>query len=127
MSEKTFSHGYKKGAVPIIMGSRNELNFRLLPPNSYLDVRDFKGPKDLADRLWFINATLEDSYWKMHEWRKDLQVLNEHGYMNTASVHYCRVCEALNYNDETPRVYGLDDLNHFLDPGSNCHNKALNY
>lgn len=124
MSEKVFSHGYRKGAVPIILGSRNEINFRLLPPNSYLNVVDFKSPKDLADHLWFINATLEENYLQLQEWRKNLAVLNEHAYMNTPSVHYCRLCEALNYNDEQPKVYGIKELNHFLGSDPNCYNEV---
>lgn len=74
--------------------------------------------------LLYINATFEENYLMLHEWRKRYEVVNEHGYFNTPCYHYCRVCEALNYNDDSPKVYGLEELRHFLDPDVNCREKA---
>lgn len=118
ITEKTFKYAYGKGAVPIIMGSSTGDMFQFLPPYSYLRVLDFLAPEDLAKRLWFINKTIEDSYWKFHEWRRDMEVLEEY----TPSSHFCRMCEALNYNDKRPKVYRKEELQHFLDPLANCHN-----
>ena len=47
----------------------------------------------------------EDEFNKYHEWRNRYKVLNEHGYSGTDNYHYCRICEALNYNSRTPTVY----------------------
>lgn len=117
ITEKTFKYGYGKGAVPIIMGSKKNHVYRLLPQHSYLHVLDFKNPKALAERLSFINKTLEDSFLMLHEWRKNMEVLDEY----TPSIHFCRMCEALNYNDDKPKVYGNDDLQRFFDPVTNCY------
>ena len=56
------------GSVPIYMGAPNVNDY--LPPNSYIDVRFFSGPAELAA---FLAATAADpvAYGAFHEWRKD--------------------------------------------------------
>lgn len=77
---------------------------QFLPTGSYLSVDDFKSPKDLADCLQGLCSTKE-SLKGFHSWRKFFDVKQEHAYFGSRSVHYCRVCEALNYNSEEPKVY----------------------
>ena len=44
-----------QGAVPIVMGGVSEGDYsRLAPPNSYLHVDQFKGPEDLADKVFLF-------------------------------------------------------------------------
>lgn len=102
------------------MGNRAELLDILLPPNSFINAYDFESPKALAEKMLFINSTMETSYLEYQDWRRTLEVVNEHGYFSAPSFHYCRLCEALNYNDEKPKVYGLEELAKFLNPATNC-------
>ena len=34
------------------------------------------------------------------EWTFDFPALNEHGYFGAPIRHYCRLCEALNFNSK---------------------------
>ena len=35
---------------------------------------------------------------RFHAWRGTFAVLNEHGYFRSDVRHYCRLCQALNYD-----------------------------
>ena len=60
----------------------------LLPPKSYIDAQDFKGPKELAEFLKNLaaNATEYASYF---EWKKDFALI-------TGSESLCHLCAKLN-------------------------------
>ncbi|XP_015521586.1 3-galactosyl-N-acetylglucosaminide 4-alpha-L-fucosyltransferase FUT3 isoform X1 [Neodiprion lecontei] len=110
LTEKPFWHGYRKHAVPVIMGASRENCRQLLPPKSYIHVDDFANPATLADYLLYLD-TNDQEYSKFHAWRNQFDVLNEHGYFQSTSRHYCRLCEALNYNDPSVKVYNhLEDF-----------------
>lgn len=104
ITEKVFWNAFEKYAVPIIMGASLEDCQRLLPPGSYLHVDNFHSAKALVTYLRYLDDNNE-YYLKYHEWRDSYTVLNEHGYFGSASKHYCRVCQALNYNSNTTKVY----------------------
>lgn len=109
LTEKPFWHGYQKHSIPVIMGATRNNCRKLLPPNSFIHVDDFANPTTLADYLVYLdNAHTE--YLNFHAWRGTFKVLNEHGYFQSTSYHYCRLCEALNYNDPSPKVYHNLDL-----------------
>lgn len=118
MTEKLFWNAYSKGAVPIIMGPSKKDCEIFLPPNSYIHVEDFARPADLAEYMILLNDMWFNTYVGLHEWRRHFKIVNEHGYFGSKSYHYCRICEALNYNNESVKVY--DDLSNFLDPKLNC-------
>lgn len=111
ITEKVWWSGYHKKAIPVIMGGSKLSLQQSLPPNSYIDVNDFASPKDLASYLLYLNSSLNEmeSFFK---WKRDFQVLNEHGYFHSLSVHYCRICEALNYNSKKTKIY--NNLNDFI-------------
>jgi len=46
-----------------------------------------------------------EEYNKYHEWRFHFTALNEHGYFGAPIRHYCRLCEALNYNSKEEKLY----------------------
>lgn len=95
---------------------------QLLPPGSYIHVSEFSRPADLARFLQYLNTSEED-YAKYQQWRKSFKVLNEHGYFHTPVFHYCRICEALNYNDPKPKMYV--HLKDFWNVEKDCY--ASNY
>lgn len=117
LTEKVFWNAYEKNSVPVIMGAPRDDCVRYLPPKSYIHTDDFANPNTLADYLVYLDKT-DVEYIKFHEWRKDFKVLNEHAYFKTNSRHYCRLCEALNYNEPSIKVY--DDLDKFWNPKTDC-------
>ncbi|XP_072931546.1 4-galactosyl-N-acetylglucosaminide 3-alpha-L-fucosyltransferase FUT6-like [Epargyreus clarus] len=119
LTEKSFYHAYSKGAIPVFLGPPLEDCEKLLPPNSFLHVDNFQYPKDLAEEMVRI-ANDQDRLLSFHQWRANFEVRNEHGYFGSRSFHLCRVCEALNYNDEKEKVYSEKDLEEFLNPTKTC-------
>lgn len=110
ITEKVFWNAFHNYAVPVIMGASLEDCQRLLPPGSYLHVDNFNNADTLAEYLRYLDHDNE-RYLKYHKWRVNYIVLNEHGYFGSASKHYCRICEALNYNSNATKVYKkLDDF-----------------
>ncbi|CAF4844904.1 unnamed protein product [Pieris macdunnoughi] len=119
ITEKVFNNAYEKGAIPVIMGPKNDDCAKILPPNSFLHVDNFNGPDNLADYIKFLSEN-EHIMLEYHRWRNDFKIVSEHGYFGTKSFHYCRVCEALNYNDRNDKVYSENELRSFLDPALLC-------
>lgn len=124
LTEKLFYNAYSKGAIPVIMGPPLEDCAKLLPPNSYLHVDSYNTPKDLANHMKEIAHDFEKLLY-LHEWRNNFEAVNEHGYFGSKSYHYCRLCEALNYNDGEVSIYNADDLRLFFDENIICDNKNL--
>lgn len=99
------------------MGAKSSDYQMLLPPESYINIEDFASPAVLAQFIYRLNATEE--YKDYFKWKQHFDVLNEHGYFHSKSYHYCRICQALNYNDHTTKVYG--DLEHFWGVQKDCY------
>ena len=57
----------KRFVVPVVYGAKDV--HKIAPPHSYIDVRDFKSPKHLADYLLYLdkNHTAYMSYFKWKE------------------------------------------------------------
>lgn len=101
------------------MGAKKTDYQLLLPPRSYLHVDDFANPNSLADYLRYLNEN-NDEYSSYHQWRVNYRTIDEHGYFGSASRHYCRVCEALNYNDPNVKIY--QRLHDFWNSRNDCQN-----
>ncbi|XP_049869327.1 alpha-(1,3)-fucosyltransferase 7-like [Pectinophora gossypiella] len=119
ITEKCFHFGYAKGAIPVIMGPPVKDCEKLLPPNSFLHVDNYKSLRELTDHMKQITETFE-SILVYHAWRKHFAVINEHGKFGRSSPLFCRVCEALNYNDGETNVYETEDLELFFDKKLTC-------
>lgn len=104
LTEKLWWNAYHKNAIPIIMGPTRENLEKLLPYQSYISVDEFATPRDLAAYLLYLNNTPSELaiYFT---WKLKYDISNEHGYFKSKSYHYCRVCEALNYNSRKFKVY----------------------
>lgn len=118
ITEKAWWNAYSKGAVPVIMGASVEDCARLLPPKSYIHVRNFSSPASLARYLLYLSNSPRE-YNEFFKWRTQFKVVNEHGYFQSSVYHYCRLCEALNYNDPAPKVY--DKLEDFWNKNKDCY------
>lgn len=56
----------RKGVVPVVLGGADYAN--QLPAHSYIDVRDFRSPRHLADYLLSVMSS-EQLYSSYHAWR----------------------------------------------------------
>ncbi|KAL0112210.1 hypothetical protein PUN28_011937 [Cardiocondyla obscurior] len=117
LTEKVFWNAYHKYAVPIIMGASRRDCRRLLPPHSFLYADDFADANALADYLKYLDRD-DERYLEYHKWRDYYRVINEHGYFGSISKHYCRICEALNYNSVALKVY--TKLERFWSKANDC-------
>ncbi|KAF2900599.1 hypothetical protein ILUMI_05584 [Ignelater luminosus] len=118
ITEKLWWNAYAKNAIPIVMGSPKHQYRQLLPPNSYISVDDFTAPKHLANYIIYLNNNPHEMK-RYFKWKKYFKILNEHAYFQTNSVHYCRICEALNYNSKKNKVY--TNLENFWNKYNNCY------
>lgn len=116
LTEKLWWNAYAKNSIPVVMGASRKSYKRLLPPNSYINVDDFARPVDLAEYLLYINKT--NQFETFYRWKSYFEVVNEHGYFQTESFHYCRACEALNYNKKDVKVY--ENITDFWSVKKNC-------
>lgn len=101
------------------MGPSVQICEELLPPDSFLHIDNYSSAKDLAYDI--IKISQDDRLLlNYHRWRNDFVVANEHGYFGSKSYHLCRVCEALNYNDDKEKVYDENSLGLFLNKSLLC-------
>ena len=77
---------------------------KLLPPNSFINAEEFESAEQLAEFLIFLSEN-KTEYNKYHLWRQYYSVVQEHGYYGTQASHYCRLCQALNFNSRQHKVY----------------------
>ncbi|XP_057666478.1 glycoprotein 3-alpha-L-fucosyltransferase A-like [Diorhabda carinulata] len=118
ITEKVWWNAFhKKNSIPIVMGANRADYRRILPPNSYIDIDEFANPASLAQYLLRLNRT--DEFLKYYQWKSHFEILNEHGYFQSQNFHYCRVCQALNYNEKKHKVY--DNLEKQWDPQNVCY------
>ncbi|XP_064086684.1 4-galactosyl-N-acetylglucosaminide 3-alpha-L-fucosyltransferase FUT6-like [Macrobrachium nipponense] len=118
ITEKVWWNAFGKGSVPVVMGGRIETYRKMLPPNSFIHVDEFQSPAHLANYLMSVS---EDAsrYMEYHAWRSQFRVVNEHGYFGAPIFHYCRICEALNYNDPAPKEY--HNMEVFWNVNTDCY------
>ena len=90
ITEKLFHNAYKYGMVPIVYGGANYSAF--LPPNSYIDVKDFSTPKELGRYLRFLNEN-DSIYNEYFKWKSEYKLKQK-------GMAYCNVCEYLHKHPE---------------------------
>ena len=70
--------------VPIVLGGANYTD--LLPPNSYIDIKNFTHPRKLAEYLHQLDKD-DDLYNSYFEWKKKYRVKGQ--------ARQCKLCEYL--------------------------------
>ena len=87
ITEKAYK-GFKSDLIPIVLGGADYSQY--MPPNSYIDIRDFSSPAALADYLKVLDAndTLYNEYftWKSY-WRLEIP--------QDVQMMWCRLCDYL--------------------------------
>ncbi len=63
--------------VPIVMGASKEDYLALLPPNSYINVDDFKTIKELTDYIKFLDKN-DTAYATYFAWKEHGRILVRH-------------------------------------------------
>lgn len=83
--------GFRHNVIPIVMGARQEDYLALAPPGSYIDVRSFSGPRELAQYLKLLAADRK-LYNKYFEWKKTWSTIGDR--------YWCRLCMMLHLRDD---------------------------
>ena len=78
----------KDNLIPIVLGQANYS--RIAPPHSYLDVFQYKSPKELADHLHRLDKN--DSEYLTFFWWKDFYQVGTRSVMNMV---FCDLCAKL--------------------------------
>ena len=75
------------GLVPIVYGGLSTQEYmKKLPPNSFINVRNFRSLKQLANYLSYLDKN-DTAYMAYHAWRLDYELVSPD--------HLCRICKAL--------------------------------
>ncbi len=75
------------------------------PPDSVINVQDFKSPKHLAEYLLELDKD-DKKYNRYFEWKKKYKVL---GPKETFKEGFCKLCETL-HNPNFPNKHVFNDL-----------------
>ena len=94
ISEKFF-RTLGKGLIPIVMGRSSNYK-KFAPPNSYIDVHDFKSPKELANYLTYLDEN-KSEYLKYFDW------IGKYGLYKQSN--WCQLCAKLNNVREPVKTY----------------------
>ena len=108
ITEKVYRNSLHLGMVPIVYGGANYS--QILPHKSYIDVKDFKNPKDLAAYLNKL-ANDDDLYNEYFAWKREYEVV--------PVMSDCNICEFLHRKNKEPKIY--NDITKFWKTGD-CDN-----
>lgn len=88
ITEKYWENAIANDVIPIVMGGGNDL--KSLIPNSYINVRDFKSPQELASYLIYLDKN-DFAYLQYFKWKRLYKLVP----LNKA----CAMCAALHNKD----------------------------
>ncbi|ELU09767.1 hypothetical protein CAPTEDRAFT_135020, partial [Capitella teleta] len=117
--ESSFCDGYltekiwktfRVNVIPVVMGNADYRG--LLSPDTFIDVRDFGSPKDLADYLHYLDEN-DDAYNAIIHNRKSVKCLKVF-----PGPPHCLMCQHLHEFREKREV--LADVADFWSPSRRC-------
>ena len=91
-----FYRALENGVVPIVYGGADYTQFA--PPHSYINIKDFDTPKDLADFLHLLDKN-DALYMEYFQWRGHYTIVRN------PQVGWCQLCEMLNDPTLPPKSY----------------------
>ena len=97
--------------VPVVYGSDDA--HKLVPPKSYIDVRNFNSPKELAEYILYLDRNLT-AYQSYFNWKDHYQVHNGHYSITTV---FCKFCTYL-YTEKKTKI--VKDFKHWFYNLSKC-------
>lgn len=95
--------------VPIVIGAYNYSG--LFPEKSYIDVKDFRSPGELAEYLRLLDRR-DDLYEEYFQWRYKYDIVPH-------QRKECNLCEYLNLKRNVTKVY--DRLDRFWNRDTDCY------
>ena len=99
----------RRNVVPVVLGG---VDYKaILPPNSYIDVRDFRSAKNLADYLLELNSN-DYLYRQYFEWKRRFRI-------RTLSP-WCQFCAFMNRVSDNSMHMVVHRLDKFYDPDRHC-------
>ena len=109
ITEKAFT-SLRYGLVPIVYGGLSAREYvKILPPNSFIDVRNFASPRKLAKYLLYLDNN-DSVYMGYHAWKRDYEFGPNDGM--------CAICNALHNSTMTrPRNVNWET---FWNPETEC-------
>ncbi|KAJ0022722.1 hypothetical protein NQD34_014856 [Periophthalmus magnuspinnatus] len=101
MTEKVFSP-LLLGSVPIVLGPPREDYQQQIPANAFIHVDDFASPKELAERLHYLDRHPEE-YMDYFKWRREYKVVRSW----FGKEHACRSCSHIQKHRGSEVVHNL--------------------
>lgn len=92
-----FYRALVNNVVPIVYGGADYTQYA--PPNSYINIADFRSPQKLAEYLLLLNRN-DGLYMKYFEWKRDYEVIRK------PLNGWCDLCEKLNDATQVSKNYG---------------------
>ncbi|KAB7495400.1 hypothetical protein Anas_01417 [Armadillidium nasatum] len=102
--------------IPVVRGSGDYAS--IAPPHSYIDVRDFESPEELAKYLTYLDKN-DTAYMEYFKWKPNYIAFPAEWFAQ--AISYCDLCERLHSDKEEKIHY---DLKEWFDKKANC-NKNL--
>jgi alpha-1,3-fucosyltransferase len=91
-----FYRALANNVIPIVYGGADYNQYA--PPHSYVNIADFKSPKELAEYLWLLDKN-DALYSKYFDWKKNYEVVRK------PLDGWCDLCEKLNDPHEPSKSY----------------------
>jgi alpha-1,3-fucosyltransferase len=91
-----FYRSLKYNTVPIVMGGAEYERFA--PPNSYINVKDFRSPKELAEYILMLHNS-DELYAKYFNWKKYYSIAMPYNY------GLCELCRMAHDETLPPKIY----------------------
>ena len=101
--------------VPVVLGAYNYSE--LMPPNSYIDIKDFASPKELAEYLIMLDGN-DELYNRYLSWKGVYEIVKHPPVQ-------CNLCEYLNVAKDVRKTYDRLDL--FWNPQTKCYKPTQFY
>ncbi|XP_067949484.1 3-galactosyl-N-acetylglucosaminide 4-alpha-L-fucosyltransferase FUT3-like [Watersipora subatra] len=98
--------------IPVVLGGLSIKDYEAVaPPNSFVHVRNFTSPKELAEHLAHVSQD-DNAFHYYHQWRNEYSVVHSQGWNKTKYSFYDNIigylCELL--HKRPPRVnYNLSN------------------
>ena len=114
MTEKPWK-AIHNNVVPVVLGAYNYSE--LMPPNSYIDIKDFASPKELAEYLIMLDNN-DELYNRYLSWKGVYEIVKHPPVQ-------CNLCEYLNVVKDVRKTYDRLDL--FWNPQTKCYKPTQFY
>lgn len=92
-----------KGSVPVVLGPPRQNYEDHIPPGSFIHIDDFSSPKELAERLRYLDQH-ESEYMSYFDWTRSYKVKRA----AFGKEHACRTCRYLQHHKEYQSFHDLN-------------------